>query len=271
PSGKCLIHSPVSAEDINKDYAVDLGLVGDAKLTLEAMIDEAKAELGEDGRADDTRTVSEIAATKAEWLAEWAPLLNSDETPINPYRVIREINAHIDHANTVLTHDAGNPRDQIMPFYHAHEPHGYIGWGKTTHLGYGIPLVIGAKMADPSKFCMNFMGDLAFGHTGLEIETAVRAEIPITTVVINNLTMGGYDEKMPVAMAKYGVGNQSGDYAGVAAALGAKSIHVKEVAGIGPALEDAKRANAEGRVAMIEIRTRQETRFSTYPDLLVPA
>ena len=271
PGGKFLIHSTVSAEDINKDYAVDLGLVGDAKLTLEAMIDEAKAELGEDGRTEDTRTVSEIAATKAEWLAEWAPLLDSDETPINPYRVIREINAHIDHANTVLTHDAGNPRDQIMPFYQAHEPHGYIGWGKTTHLGYGIPLVIGAKMADPSKFCMNFMGDLAFGHTGLEIETAVRAEIPITTVVINNLTMGGYDEKMPVAMAEYGVGNQSGDYAGVAAALGAKSIHVKDVAGIGPALEDAKRANAEGQVAMIEIRTRQETRFSTYPDLLVPA
>ena len=76
---------------------------------------------------------------------------------------------------------------------------------------------------------------------------------------------------MPVVMANYGVGNQSGDYAGVAEALGAKSVHVKDVAGIGPALEHAKRANAEGQVAMIEIRTRQETRFSTYPDRLVPA
>ena len=271
PGGKFLIHSTTSVEDINKDYAADLGLVGDAKLTLEAMIDEAKAVLGEDGRAEDGRIAESIAATKAEWLAEWAPLLNSDETPINPYRVIREINRCVDHADTVVTHDAGNPRDQIMPFYHASEPRGYIGWGKTTHLGYGIPLVIGAKMANPEKFCMNFMGDLAFGHTGMEIETAVRADIPITTVVINNLTMGGYDEKMPVAMAEYGVGNQSGDYAGVAEALGAKAVHVTDVAGIGPALEDAKRANAEGQVAMIEIRTRQETRFSTYPKLLTPA
>ena len=204
PGGKFLIHSTTSVEDINKDYAADLGLVGDAKLTLEAMIDEAKAVLGEDGRAEDGRVAESIAATKAEWLAEWAPLLNSDETPINPYRVIREINRCVDHADTVVTHDAGNPRDQIMPFYHASEPRGYIGWGKTTHLGYGIPLVIGAKMANPEKFCMNFMGDLAFGHTGMEIETAVRADIPITTVVINNLTMGGYDEKMPVAMAEYG-------------------------------------------------------------------
>ena len=271
PPGKFLVHATSAAEDINKDYAADIGLVGDAKLTLQAMIDEAKAAVGEDGRAEDARLTEEIAVAKASWLAEWTPLLNSEEKPINPYRVIREINRHIDHANAVVTHDAGNPRDQIMPFYHAAEPHGYIGWGKTTHLGYGIPLAIGAKMAAPEKFCLNFMGDLAFGHTGMELETAVRAEIPITTVVINNLTMGGYDEKMPVAMERYGVGNQSGDYAGVAQALGAKAIYVEDAAGVAPALEAAKRANAEGEVAMIEIRTRQETRFSTYPDLLRPA
>lgn len=271
PPGKFLIHATSSAEDINKDYSADIGLVGDARLTLDALIDEVKAQAGEDGRTEDARTVEEIAVAKASWLAEWTPLLNSDEKPINPYRVIREINRHIDHAESVVTHDAGNPRDQIMPFYHAAKPHGYIGWGKTTHLGYGIPLAIGAKMAAPEKFCLNFMGDLAFGHTGMEIETAVRAQLPITTVVINNLTMGGYDDKMPVAMERYGVGNQSGDYAGVAEALGAKAIHVEDPAGIGPALEVAKRANAEGEVAMIEIRTRQETRFSTYPDLLRPA
>jgi len=213
PDGKRLIHSTVSAEDINKDYTVDIGMVGDAKLTLEMMIDEIKGELGEKGRGTNGSLTDSIATVKAEWLAEWQPLLNSDETPINPYRVINEINKAVDHENTVMTHDAGNPRDQIMPFYKATTPHGYIGWGKTTHLGYGIPLVMGAKMADPSKFCMNLMGDLAFGHTGMEIETAVRAQIPITTIVINNGTMGGYDKSMPTAMEKYGAGNQTGDYA----------------------------------------------------------
>jgi thiamine pyrophosphate-dependent acetolactate synthase large subunit-like protein len=268
PPGKFMIHSNIAAEDINKDYPIDIGLVGDAKLTLELAIDEAKAALGETGRGTDERLQSEIAATKAEWLAEWAPLLGSDETPINPYRVINEINKTVDHANSVLTHDAGNPRDQIMPFYKAVAPGGYIGWGKTTHLGYGIPLVMGAKMAAPEKFCMNFMGDLAFGHTGMEIETAVRAEIPITTVVINNRTMGGYDQKMPVAMEKFGAGNQGGDYAGVATALGAKGIHVDAVADIAPAIEAAERANREGEVVVIEIATRQDTRFSRYTDLL---
>lgn len=268
PDNKILIHSTVSSEDINKDYTVDIGMVGDAKLTLELMIDEVKAEIGEQGRETNQTLVNTIAATKAAWLAEWAPLLNSDETPINPYRVVNEINQAVDHENTVMTHDAGNPRDQLMPFYKATTPYGYIGWGKTTHLGYGIPLVMGAKLANPEKFCMNLMGDLAFGHTGMEIETAVRAEIPITTLVINNRTMGGYDKYMPTAMEKFGAGNQSGDYAGVARALGAKAINVSEVAAIGPAIKEARNANKDGKVVVIEVSTRQDTRFSQYYDML---
>lgn len=268
PDNKILIHSTVSSEDINKDYTVDIGMVGDAKLTLELMIDEVKAEIGEQGRETNQTLVNTIAATKAAWLAEWAPLLNSDETPINPYRVVNEINQAVDHENTVMTHDAGNPRDQLMPFYKATTPYGYIGWGKTTHLGYGIPLVMGAKLANPEKFCMNLMGDLAFGHTGMEIETAVRAEIPITTLVINNRTMGGYDKYMPTAMEKFGAGNQSGDYAGVARALGAKAINVNEVAAIGPAIKEARNANKDGKVVVIEVSTRQDTRFSQYYDML---
>lgn len=268
PNNKVLIQSTISAEDINKDYDVDLGLVGDAKLTLEAMIDEVKAQVGDNGRETNTTLQSGIANTKAEWLKEWAPLLTSDETPVNPYRVINEINNIVDHENAIVTHDAGNPRDQIMPFYKATLPRGYIGWGKTTHLGYGIPLAIGAKLASPEKYCMNFMGDLAFGHTGTEIETAVRAEVPITTVVINNSTMGGYNTKMPVAMEKYGAGNQTGDYADLGKAMGATGIKVEDPRELVPALETAQRENAEGRVTVIEVITRQDTRFSQYGNFL---
>lgn len=268
PSGKRLIHSTVSAEDINKDYEAEVGLVGDAKLTLEGLIDEVKASVGDNGRPSDETLAKAIATCKKEWLEDWAPKLTSSETPINPYRVINGINATINHANSVVTHDAGNPRDQIMPFYTATEPYGYIGWGKTTHLGYGIPLAIGAKIANPEKFCLNFMGDLAFGHTGTEIETAVRAEVPITTVVVNNGTMGGYDKKLKVAMSKYGVGNQTGDYAGMGRALGATGILVEQPEEIEPALVKAQRENDEGRVVVIECKTRQDTQFSLYPNLL---
>ena len=268
PSGKTIIQSTISAEDINKDYDTEIGLVGDAKLTLASCIDELKAEVGDNGRATDTTLTSDIAKTKAEWLEEWRPLLQSEEVPINPYRVIAEINSAINHENSVATHDAGNPRDQIMPFYKATKPHGYIGWGKTTHLGYGIPLAIGAKIASPEKFCINFMGDLAFGHTGMEIETAVRAEVPITTVIVNNKTMGGYDTKMPTAMNKYGAGNQGGDYADMAKAMGATGIKIEQPAELNAALTQAQRENADGNVCVIEVLTRQDVRFSEYPDLL---
>lgn len=268
PSGKTIIQSTISAEDINKDYDIEIGLVGDAKLTLASCIDELKAEVGDNGRASDTSLAADIAKTKAEWLEEWRPLLQSEEVPINPYRVIAEINSVIDHENSVATHDAGNPRDQIMPFYKATKPFGYIGWGKTTHLGYGIPLAIGAKIASPEKFCMNFMGDLAFGHTGMEIETAVRADVPITTVIVNNKTMGGYDTKMPTAMDKYGAGNQGGDYADMAKAMGATGIKIEQPAELNTALTQAQKENADGKVCVIEVLTRQDVRFSEYPDLL---
>ena len=268
PAGKKIIHATISAEDINKDYPADVGLIGDAGLTLDLLLDEAKARLGEQGLAENVRLKQDIAATKQSWLEEWLPHLTDDATPINPYRVVHEINRCLDHANSVVTHDAGSPRDQIMPFYKATVPHGYIGWGKTTHLGYGIPLMIGAKLAAPHKFCLNLMGDLAFGHTGTEIETAVRAGTPITTVVINNRTMGGYDSKMPVAMARYGAGNQGGDYAAMARAMGARGIDVSQPEGIAPALREAQQANREGEVVVIEIATKQLTQFSQYPELM---
>ncbi len=271
PAGKRIVQSTNNALDINKDYCVELGLVGDARLTLDCLIEEFRAQVGDNGRPHNEALAKSIRDSKQSWINDWTPKLNSSETPINPYRVINAINNVIDHENSVVTHDAGNPRDQIMPFYRASKPYGYIGWGKTTHLGYGLPLAIGAKLAAPEKFCMNFMGDLAFGHTGTEIETAVRADAPITSVIVNNGTMGGYDKKLKVAMAKYGVGNQSGEYAAMSKALGATGIVVTRPEEIEPALKSAQTENKEGRTTVIEIITRQDTDFSQYPAFLRPA
>ena len=138
PSCKVLIQNTDNPDDINKDEAVDIGLIGDVKLTLQAIIDEVKAQIGEPRNSD--RVAAEIAQAKKQWLDTWTPLLTSNEEPLNPYRVINEINNTLDRENSIVTHDAGAPRDSIVPFYTATTPHSYIGWGKTTHLGFGIPL-----------------------------------------------------------------------------------------------------------------------------------
>ena len=264
PDGKVIIHNTESIEDINKDYSVDVGLPGDAGLTLRAMIEEVRAQTGENGRKGSGNVSSEIAELRAQWLAEWSSVLNSDEVPINTYRVIKELETNLDKENSIVTHDAGAPRDTIMPFYTATVPHSYVGWGKTTHLGYGIPLMIGSKLAKPDKFCLNFMGDGAFGMSGLDIETSVRAGAPITTVVLNNGGMATYPGGYPTANELFGTTQMTGDYAKMAEAMGAVGITVTQPSDLAGALADARRLNAEGKTALLDIHTNMEARRSRF-------
>ncbi|MYB42108.1 MAG: thiamine pyrophosphate-requiring protein [Chloroflexi bacterium] len=264
PEGKLIVQNTESVEDINKDHTVDIGLPGDARLTIEALIEEVKAQIGEQGRKGQSSVVAEIAELKGRWMAEWADLLKSDDRPINTYRVIGELERGLDHENSIVTHDAGAPRDTIMPFYTATAPHSYVGWGKSTHLGYGIPLMIGAKLAKPDKFCLNFMGDGAFGMSGLDIETAVRAGAPITTVVLNNGGMATYPGGYPVAREEFGATEMTGNYAEIAQGLGAVGIVVTEPDAVAGAIEDARRHNAEGRAVLLDIHTNLEARRSQF-------
>lgn len=256
PAGKFVIHGVLNPEELNKDVPTAIGLVGDAGLTLEAMIDQVKGQIGEGGRTTGVR--EQIAKVKQDWFARWNKYLEDDGEPISPYRVIHELNENLDLENSTVTHDAGAPRDQIVPFFRATTPHSYIGWGKTTHLGFGIPLTIGAKLAQPDRFCLNLMGDGAFGMSGLDIETASRAGVPITTVVLNNGIMATYPGGFPTAREQFGVSYMQGDYAALAKAMGAEGINVSKTSELGPALKKAQQLNAEGKTVLIDVITRAE-------------
>ena len=263
PSGKkTVIHNTINTADVNKDTPSDIGLIGDAKVTLEMLIEEVKAQIGEDGR--DTGVSTHIAAVREKWMAEWLPLLNSDEAPLNPYRVINEINKNLDHDNSVVTHDAGGPRDCMVPFYIATTPHSYIGWGKTTHLGFGIPLMIGAKLADPNKFCLNFMGDGAWGMSGTDVTASVQSNLPITTVLLNNGGMATYPGGFPTAQEQYGVSHMVGNYAQITEGMGGVGIEVSKPEEVGPALKKAERLNNEGRTVLIDVKSNYESRKSRF-------
>jgi thiamine pyrophosphate-dependent acetolactate synthase large subunit-like protein len=264
PDGKIMIHNTESIEDIDKDYSIEVGLPGDTRLTVQMLIEEVKSQLGRNGRRGQGTVAAEIARIKQAWLAEWTALLSSDEVPINAYRVIGELERTLDKEHSIVTHDAGAPRDCIMPFFTATVPHSYIGWGKTTHLGYGIPLMIGAKLARPEKFCLNFMGDGAFGMSGLDIETAGRIGAPITTVLLNNGDMATYPGGYPVAREKFAVTRMTGDYAKIAEGLGAVGIAVKHPAEIAPALARAQTLNKEGQPVLIDVRSNMEARRSRF-------
>ena len=267
--GKLLIHNTINHEDINKDEGSDIALIGDAALTIQALTDEVKSQTGGNGTGDRNAIEAEIAAIKAEWMENWVPLLTSDEEPLNYYRVIHEINQNLDLENSIVTHDAGGPRDSIVPFYCATTPHSYIGWGKTTHLGFGIPLMIGAKMAEPDKFCLNLMGDGAFGMSGTDIETAARSGVAITTVLLNNSAMATYSGPLqgvigPEARERYGVSTMHGDYAKIAEGMGAVGITVTKADRMAPALHDAQRLNLDGKTVLIDVHANVEDRRSRF-------
>jgi acetolactate synthase-1/2/3 large subunit len=251
----------VDERDLNKDFPADHLLIGDAKLVLRQVLDDLGAR-GTRGCASSVAT--EIAAIKSDERRDWLPRRESSLVPMSPYRVIDEIGRALSDVSTVVTHDAGSPRDQLSPFWTAVGPRSYLGWGKSTHLGYGYGMALGAKLAEPDKLVLNFMGDAAFGMTGMEVETAVRLGIPIVTVLLNNGAMACYEERYPLAVERHRLKFLSGDYAALARALGAHSERVERPEAIVPALERARQAADTGIPAVLEMVTAEDSMYSKY-------
>ena len=262
PPGKMLIQATNDARDINKDYNIDLPMVGDAKLILRQMIDACREIVGNRRQGDDA-TAREIRSERDAWLKDWNQKLTSNERPISPYRVIWDFMHTVPPEEAIITHDSGSPRDQITPFYRSNGPRTYLGWGKSHGLGTGLGLIIGAKLAEPEKVCVNFMGDAAFGMVGLDFETAVRSRIPIITVVLNNGTMAVETNAMAASHALYNTRDLGGNYADMGRAMGGYAERIEDPADIGPAFQRARRiTEQEGQAVLLEFITTSETETS---------
>ena len=260
PADKTLIQATNDPIDIAKNYDVEYPLLGDARLVIRQLIEACKDRLG--GESRNSETAEEIATVRGQWLDSWMRKLASDEVPINPYRVMWEFMQNVDPDHSIVTHDSGSPRDQLMPFYQSGGPHTYLGWGKSHGLGTGLGLNIGAKLAAPDKFVVNFMGDAAFGMTGLDFETAVRSDIPILTIVLNNSTMAIETSHMARSHELYRTRDLGGQYADLARAMGGWTEKVEDPSDVGPAILRAKAATENGESALLEFITSEEGEFS---------
>jgi thiamine pyrophosphate-dependent acetolactate synthase large subunit-like protein len=268
PPGKTMVQVMVDGRDLDRDYRVDHAVIGDAKLVLRQLIDEVRSQGGA-ASSSNGAVAAEISKLKEATLHAWMPRYSSGDAPISPYRVIWELNNVLDKANSIVTHDSGNPRDQTLTTYEALTPRGYIGWGKSTQLGTGLGIAMGAKLAFPDKTCVNIMGDLAFGTVGMEVETAVRERLPIMTVILNNSVMGGYAEhSIPYASEKFGTNRLSGNYARVAEGLGAHAERIERPGDVRAALERGVAATRGGQMVVLEMITREEPIYPVAGDVL---
>jgi acetolactate synthase-1/2/3 large subunit len=259
PRGKKFIHATLDPNHLNKDVRAEIGLIGDAQLTLDAVCGEVERLIA---KPRPSPAAVEIAAVRKAWLDEWMPKLTSKETPLSPYRVLWELQHTVDMANVIITHDAGSPRDQLAPFWVSREPLSYIGWGKTTQLGYGLGLAMGAKLARPEKLCINVWGDAAIGFTGMDFETAVRERIPILSILLNNFSMAIELPIMPVSTERYRATDISGNYSKMAQAFGGYGERVTEPGEIIPAIRRGIEQTQKGVPALLEFITAKEISVS---------
>lgn len=264
PSDKTVIHSTLDSADLNNTVEAQYALIGDAQLTLRALIDAVHERVGNESRGRVEAVTAEIEEQRKQWLLTWQPYLDDESAPLSPYRVIRDLLATVDERNTIITHDAGSPRDQLSPFWCSTEPLSYIGWGKTTQLGYGLGLAMGAKLARPEKLCINVWGDAAIGMTGMDFETAVREQIPILSVLFNNFSMAIEIPVMPVSQEKFRSTDISGHYADMAKAFGGYGERIEQPADIIPAIERGIRKTEEGVPVLLEFITQKSYTYSNF-------
>jgi thiamine pyrophosphate-dependent acetolactate synthase large subunit-like protein len=262
PPGRTILHITNDPADVNKVHPTTRAIIGDAKLVLQQLMSRIREEVPSQRQGGSLTT--EIANLRQQWLAEWHPRLTSDEIPINPYRALAELEKAVGHRDTIITHDAGSPRNELGPLWRASQPRGYIGWGKSTQLGLSLAFAMGAKLAAPTKLVINVMGDGAFGMTGLDFETAVRSQIPILTVVFNNSALASELPTLRYATERFGTQKLSGNISKVAEALGGHAERVEHPGELRDALGRAISAVDGGQAALVEVITCEEIAYSKY-------
>jgi len=264
PLGKTIVHMTNDEDAIGREFKTEFAMLGDAKLVLRQLLDELKSQAGS-ARPKNQTLQDGIKSTREAWLARWMPKLTSDEVPMNPYRVVWDLMHTVDLDNTIITHESGSAREYLSPFWEARAPRSFIGWGKSTQLGYSLGLAMGAKLAAPEKLCINVMGDLAFSTVGLDVETAVRCNIPTLTIVINNAFMSIYDDsRFPVALEKYNIKTLSGEFSEVAQAMGAYTEKITAPPDIIPAIKRGIAETEAGKAVVLEFITKDEGEYSKF-------
>ena len=255
-AAKVIIHLTIDTLDINKSYRSKVGLIGDCKLVLKQLIEEYGRQAGGGVKAN-PEVLEEIKGLKAKMLATYMPAMTSDEKPINPYRVYRELKHTLDPKRSFVTGESGSPRDQLSTVYEAIAPHSYLGWGNVSTLGFSLAGAIAGKLAFPDRQVVHVVGDAGMGYMLGNMEAPLRYNLGITTILMNNSGYAGYGPGF------WGGGDNPytceltpSDKTNLAKAMEGLGLHAERVTEPGelaPAIVRALDENTKNRPAFIEV------------------
>jgi acetolactate synthase-1/2/3 large subunit len=264
---KTIVQCTNDLEDVNRNYRVDVAVAGDAGLALEALVEEVSRRTS-GGVAPNLALHEEIRAARAAMMAKYLPLMASEDTPINPYRVYGELAKLLDPQASFLTHDSGTTRDQLTTVYDTVIPRGFMGWGNVSTLGFGLAAAMAARLAHPAWQCVNVTGDAGVGYMLGNLEALVRYGVGVTTIHINNGGFAGYGpgfwgpghDPYTCEVCDHAVADMSESVK----AMGYYAEHVTDPADIAPALRRALDENAKDRPAYLEFICSQYPVFGAW-------
>ncbi len=244
------------AEEVGKGRPVHLGITGDARAVLMQFVAEADRAGDWPKETGWVRHLRQVHDKKAK---EMKSLLESDRMPIHPLRLCHELTAFMERDAVLCVdgHDTLNFARQSIPTF---VPGHRINAGPNGCMGVAVPNAIGAQVAKPDKQVIALTGDGSFGMNGFEIDTAVRENLPIITVICNN---GGWTANHP---PKPGRDLPFTSYERIVEVLGGHGERVERPEDIRSALDRAAKAGVPACVNVIcDAAARSETaRFSSY-------
>ena len=243
PKSARYIHIDIDSQEVGRNYEA-LRLVGDAKLTLEALGDALEClDLGK-RRAARNEMEQKIAAGKKAFQDEARAMLDSDAVPIRPERLMRDLNALLNPDTLVVT-DASYSSIWAMNYLTAQRAgQRFLACRGLAGLGWGFPAAIGAKIAHPSRDVVCIAGDGGFGHMWSELETAARMKAKATLIVLNNQILGYQWHAEDVMYGNHTDACQfvPVDHAAIARACGCEGVRIEKPGDFKPALERALRS-----------------------------
>lgn len=251
--GRRFIHINVEPEHIGRIVPTELGIVADARLALEALLEEA-------GARTEPRPPSERVASIPQERARLARRIDYDQVPIKPQRVYREMNSYFG-PDTIFTTGCGLNQIWSGQFQGIAKPYTYLASGGAGTLGFDLPAAIGAKVACPEAAVVAVMGDGGFGFMVEELAMACQHDVPIIVVIINNGYLSlirqnqryAYEYEYAVDLTYDGLGV---DFVKLAEAFGAYAERVTRPEEIQPAFE---RAVKSGMPAVVDVIVERET------------
>lgn len=241
PENATFIHIDTDGCEVGRNYEA-LRLVGDARNTLEALT-AALEEKDLSHRSIIRPTLEQqIAAAFSKYQDEFSAVMYSDQMPLRPERVMTVLQNHIRTSDIVVA-DASYSSIWITNGLLCTKagqrfltPRGLAG------LGWGFPMALGAKIAQPQAEVYAVVGDGGFAHAWAELETAARTGTKAIVILLNNGILGfqKHAEHIKFGAATNAVNFVEVDHAAIARAAGCEGVRVHSRQELESALEQAK-------------------------------